>query len=167
MKITTSTGGRGAAQGTMASYLVGGRSAACWRPEHSHFETKIAISGEAAACLSLTRAYPAPGEILRERLNHGRFPSQRERSTNIRGRTRVFLLQRISRCLWAQFEEAEPSHAYPIGPMEPVSPKASESLGSAGLLRSSDHPTGCSHNAHMYYVLLALAPIGKEGAGAD
>lgn len=79
----------------------------------------------------------------------------------------------VAAFLWAQFEEAERITRIRLDLWNRYH-ESFESLEQRGLLRRPIIPQGCSHNAHMYYVLLApsadreevLARLTSEGIGA-
>lgn len=79
----------------------------------------------------------------------------------------------VAAFLWAQFEEAERITRIRLDLWNRYH-ESFESLEQRGLLRRPIIPQGCSHNAHMYYVLPApsadreevLARLTSEGIGA-
>ncbi|BEH76506.1 DegT/DnrJ/EryC1/StrS family aminotransferase [Mycobacterium pseudoshottsii] len=79
----------------------------------------------------------------------------------------------IAAFLWAQFEDAERITRSRLD-LWNYYHAGFESLEQRGLLRRPIIPEGCSHNAHMYYVLLApgtdragvLAALAKEDINA-
>lgn len=67
----------------------------------------------------------------------------------------------VAAFLWAQFEEAERITRIRLDLWNRYH-ESFESLEQRGLLRRPIIPQGCSHNAHMYYVLLAPSADREE-----
>jgi dTDP-4-amino-4,6-dideoxygalactose transaminase len=145
-----------AAQGVMASYkgralgTIGGIGA------FSFHETKNVISGEGGAILVNDPALHIRAEIIREKGT--------DRSRFFRGEVDKYTWQEvgssflpgelIAAFLWAQLEEAQTitNHRREIWDRYHT---ALAPLEQSGRLRRPIVPDECSHNAHMYYVLLA------------
>ncbi len=144
-----------AAQGVMASYkgaLLGGIGDL---GAFSFHETKNVISGEGGALLVNRGEFAAQAEIIREKGT--------DRSRFFRGEVDKYTWQSvgssflpgelIAAFLWAQLEQAERItearrqiwRQYEL---------LTESLEQEGLLRRPRIPSGCEHNAHIFYVLL-------------
>lgn len=112
-----------AAQGAMASYRGRALGSIGDLGALSFHETKNVISGERRRPACQLIRLPAPGRDSQGKGHQSQpLPSQRGRQIYVAGQ-RVFLFaQRISRCLsMGSVRGSRADHAYPIGPMEPVS----------------------------------------------
>lgn len=144
-----------AAQGVMASYKGRPLGSIGELGCYSFHETKNVISGEGGALLVNAPQFLHKAEIIREKGT--------DRTRFFRGEVDKYTWQSIGSSylpseliaafLWAQLEEAESltqkrlnTWAYYHSLIEP--------LEAAGLLRRPVVPSGCDHNAHMYYVLV-------------
>jgi dTDP-4-amino-4,6-dideoxygalactose transaminase len=145
-----------AAQGVMATYKGRALGSIGDIGAYSFHETKNVISGEGGAILVNDAQLAQRAEIIREKGT--------DRSRFFRGEVDKYTWQDIGSSflpgeliaafLWAQLERAEriteqrkalwERYHSLIAPLE-----------SAGLLRRPVLPPECSHNAHMYYVLLS------------
>lgn len=145
-----------AAQGVMATYRGKTLGAIGHLGAYSFHETKNVISGEGGALLVNQDADRLPAEIFREKGT--------DRSRFFRGEIDKYTWQSVGSSflpseltaafLWAQLEQAESltqrrlvlwnQYHDLLAPLE-----------TANLLRRPVVPAECSHNAHMYYVLLA------------
>ena len=144
-----------AAQGVMASYngrpLGGiGHLAAL-----SFHETKNVISGEGGALLINDERFVERAEIIREKgTNRSQFfRGQVDKYTWVDIGSSYLPGEIISAFLWAQMEEADQITQRRLGLWKTYH-RWFEGLESAGMLRRPIIPRGCTHNAHMYYVLL-------------
>lgn len=145
-----------AAQGIMAKYkglslgTIGDIGA------YSFHETKNVISGEGGALLVNNPKYAKQAEIIREKgTDRSQFFRGEVDKYTWQGAGSSFLPgELIAAFLWAQLEEAESithnrleSWQYYHELLEPLEQKE--------VLRRPIIPKECSHNAHMYYVILA------------
>lgn len=149
-----------AAQGVMASYKGRALGSIGNLGAYSFHETKNVISGEGGALLINDSSCELLAEIIREKGT--------DRSRFFRGEVDKYTWQHVGSSylpseltaafLWAQLEEAkqltekrlllwEKYHAL-MAPLE-----------ERGLIRRPIVPPECSHNAHMYYVLLENSEI--------
>ncbi|MCU1762154.1 dTDP-4-amino-4,6-dideoxygalactose transaminase [Pseudomonas sp. 14P_8.1_Bac3] len=145
-----------AAQGIMASYK--GRplgSLGCLGALSFH-ETKNLISGEGGAILVNDPALVKRAEIIREKGT--------DRSSFFRGEVDKYTWQEvgssflpgelIAAFLWAQLEEARCITDQRLACWNYYH-RALEKLEKQGMLRRPIIPDDCTHNAHMYYILLS------------
>lgn len=122
----------------------------------SFHETKNVISGEGGALLINDRGLVERAEIIREKGT--------DRSRFFRGEVDKYTWQDVGSSylpselvaafLWAQLEQAEGITSTRLAIWERYH-QACAPLEEAGLLRRPIVPAHCTHNAHMYYVLLA------------
>ncbi|SHN64846.1 dTDP-4-amino-4,6-dideoxygalactose transaminase [Desulfovibrio litoralis] len=144
-----------AAQGVMSSYKGQALGSIGHLGAYSFHETKNVISGEGGALLVNDSALAMRAEIIREKGT--------DRSRFFRGQVDKYTWQEVGSSflpgevmaafLWAQLEEAERitqrrmqcwNYYHEIfAPLE-----------TEGLLRRPIIPEHCTHNAHMYYILL-------------
>lgn len=144
-----------AAQGVMAQYKGRPLGSLGTLGAYSFHETKNVISGEGGALLVNDASMQLKAEIIREKGT--------DRSRFFRGEVDKYTWQEvgssylpgelIAAFLWAQLEHASQMtlhrldrwHRYHtlIAPLE-----------ERGLLRRPTVPDGCTHNAHLYYVLV-------------
>jgi dTDP-4-amino-4,6-dideoxygalactose transaminase len=164
-----------AAQGAMASYRgrplggIGDLGAL------SFHETKNVISGEGGALLVNSEKLVFQAEILREKgTNRSRFLRKEVDKYTWQDKGSSYLPSELNAAfLWAQLEEAERITRFRLDLWDHYH-ESFEPLEQRGLLRRPIIPEGCSHNAHMYYVLLApgadrakvLAALADEGIDA-
>lgn len=145
-----------AAQGVMASYRGRALGSIGDLGAYSFHETKNVISGEGGALLVNDPAMTIRAEIIREKgTDRGRF---------FRGEVDKYTWQEvgssflpgelIAAFLWAQLEEAQDITVERLAIWARYH-EALEQLEGKGLLRRPIVPAHCTHNAHMYYVLLA------------
>ena len=145
-----------AAQGVMSSYKGRALGSIGHLGAYSFHETKNVISGEGGALLVNDPELVSRAEIVREKGT--------DRSRFFRGEVDKYTWQEvgssflpgelISAFLWAQLEEADritqgrlitwDRYHEGLAPLE-----------ARGLLRRPIVPVECTHNAHMYYILLA------------
>ena len=144
-----------AAQGVMSSYKGRALGSIGHLGAYSFHETKNVISGEGGALLVNDQALVMRAEIIREKGT--------DRSRFFRGQVDKYTWQEvgssflpgevIAAFLWAQLEEAEQiterrmecwnCYHELFAPLE-----------AKGYLRRPVIPANCTHNAHMYYILL-------------
>ena len=146
-----------AAQGVMASYKGSALGRIGDLGCYSFHETKNVISGEGGALLVNDPELAFRAEIIREKGT--------DRSRFFRGEVDKYTWQEvgssflpgelIAAFLWAQLEEADRITQERMASWRRYH-EFLEPLESAGILRRPIVPDGCRHNAHMYYVLLAL-----------
>jgi dTDP-4-amino-4,6-dideoxygalactose transaminase len=153
-----------AAQGVMSSYKGRALGSIGDLGAYSFHETKNVISGEGGALLVNNPELALRAEIIREKGT--------DRSRFFRGEVDKYTWQEmgssflpgelIAAFLWAQLEEADRITVERLAIWnryhELLAP-----LEAQGLLRRPILPEGCSHNAHMYYVLLA-SDINRQRA---
>lgn len=133
------------------------------------------ISGEGGALLVNSEDFLLRAEILREKgTNRSRFLRNEVDKYTWQDKGSSYLpSELVAAFLWAQFEEAERITRIRLDLWNRYH-ESFESLEQRGLLRRPIIPQGCSHNAHMYYVLLApsadreevLARLTSKGIGA-
>lgn len=145
-----------AAQGVMASYKGRALGSMGTLGCYSFHETKNVISGEGGALLVNDPALVARAEIIREKgTDRSRFRRGEVDKYTWQDIGSSFLPgELIAAFLWAQLEDAAPITASRLAVWEQYHALL-ESLEQQGLLRRPIIPTGCQHNAHMYYVVLA------------
>lgn len=144
-----------AAQGLMSSYKgrpVGsiGDMAAL-----SFHETKNIISGEGGALLINKSQLAERAEIVREKGTNRTqfFRGQLDKYTWVDLGSSYLPSELVSAFLWAQMEEAEPITQRRIAIWNRYH-EAFEALERRGNVRRPIVPADCSHNGHMYYLLL-------------
>jgi dTDP-4-amino-4,6-dideoxygalactose transaminase len=164
-----------AAQGAMASYRgrplgnIGDLGAL------SFHETKNLISGEGGALLVNSEKFVRRAEILREKgTDRSSFLRNEVDKYTWQDKGSSYLPGELTAAfLWAQFEEAGRITRSRLDLWNHYH-ESFEPLERRGILRRPIIPEGCSHNAHMYYVLLApgadraavLAALENEGIQA-
>lgn len=161
-----------AAQGVMSSYKGKALGSIGDLGAYSFHETKNVISGEGGALLVNNPEFASRAEIIREKgTDRGQF---------FRGEVDKYTWQEmgssflpgelIAAFLWAQLEEADRITRERLTSWQCYH-NLFEPLEAAGILRRPTLPENCSHNAHMYYVLLApeinrqkvLAELKRQG----
>lgn len=145
-----------AAQGVMARYKDRALGSIGDLGAYSFHETKNVMSGEGGALLVNDPALAARAEIIREKGT--------DRSRFFRGEVDKYTWQEVGSSflpgelvaafLWAQLEEAERITEDRLASWRRYHALL-EPLEKAGVLRRPIVPAECTHNAHMYYVLLA------------
>ncbi len=145
-----------AAQGVMASYKGRALGSIGDLGTYSFHETKNVISGEGGALLINDPAMSLRAEIIREKGT--------DRSRFFRGEVDKYTWQEVGSSylpgeltaafLWAQLEEAESITQNRLNSWNRYH-QALEGLELTGAIRRPIIPANCTHNAHMYYVLLA------------
>lgn len=123
---------------------------------YSFHETKNVISGEGGALIVNDSRYVERAEIIREKGT--------DRSRFFRGQVDKYTWQEvgssflpgelIAAFLWAQLEQERSITATRLVAWQHYH-EALAGMESQGLLRRPIIPADCTHNAHMYYVLLA------------
>ena len=144
-----------AAQGVMSSYKgrplgsIGDMAAV------SFHETKNLISGEGGALLVNNERFVERAEIIREKgTNRGQFfRGQVDKYTWVDIGSSYLPGEIIAAFLWAQMEEVEPITRRRLAMWNTYHQWFAEPERS-GKLRRPVIPGHCTHNAHMYYVLL-------------
>lgn len=164
-----------AAQGAMAYYKGRALGAIGDLGTLSFHETKNVISGEGGALLIADPALAQRAEIIREKgTDRSRFERGEVDKYTWQSIGSSFLPgELIAAFLWAQLEEAQRITDDRLAIWDRYH-KALEPLEKKGLLRRPLMPEECSHNAHMYYVLLApgiergpvLRQLKEAGVGA-
>ena len=144
-----------AAQGVMSTYKGKALGSIGHLGAFSFHETKNVISGEGGALLVNTPELTLRAEIIREKGT--------DRSRFFRGEIDKYTWQEvgssylpgelIAAFLWAQLEEAQSITNERISSWNYYN-SALESFEKQGLLRRPIIPEHCTHNAHMYYILL-------------
>jgi dTDP-4-amino-4,6-dideoxygalactose transaminase len=122
----------------------------------SFHETKNIISGEGGALLINDPALAERAEIIREKgTNRSRFfRGQVDKYTWVDLGSSFLPSELIGAFLWAQMEEAQSITQRRLDLWDAYH-QAFYGLERSGKLRRPVIPSGCTHNAHMYYVLLA------------
>lgn len=144
-----------AAQGMMSTYRGRPLGSIGHLGAYSFHETKNVISGEGGCLLVNRQEFTSRAEIIREKGT--------DRSRFFRGEVDKYTWQEvgssflpgelIAAFLWAQLEEAESITATRLAAWAYYHEKLAP-LEAAGLLRRPIVPKDCSHNAHMYYILV-------------
>lgn len=144
-----------AAQGVMATYKGRALGSIGDLGAYSFHETKNVISGEGGALLVNDPELALRAEIIREKGT--------DRSRYFRGEVDKYTWQEVGSSflpgemtaafLWAQLEEAASLTARRLA-LWSIYHEQLVALERAGSLRRPVVPAECSHNAHMYYVLL-------------
>ncbi|EJL03562.1 MULTISPECIES: dTDP-4-amino-4,6-dideoxygalactose transaminase [Pseudomonas] len=145
-----------AAQGVMASYKGRALGSIGDLGAYSFHETKNVISGEGGALLVNDPAMSLRAEIIREKGT--------DRSRFFRGEVDKYTWQEVGSSylpgeltaafLWAQLEEAQSITQNRLNSWSRYH-QALKELELKGAVRRPIIPENCTHNAHMYYVLLA------------
>lgn len=122
----------------------------------SFHETKNVISGEGGALQVNNAEFICQAEIIREKgTDRSRFFRGEVDKYTWQGAGSSFLPgELIAAFLWAQLQEAESINARRHA-VWTCYHDLLEPLERQGLLRRPIIPEGCSHNAHMYYILVA------------
>lgn len=145
-----------AAQGMMASYKGRPLGSLGSMGTISFHETKNVISGEGGALLIRDPGCNQRAEIIREKgTNRSRFlRGEVDKYTWCDFGSSFLPGEIIAAFLWAQLQEAETITRTRLDAWE-IYHRGLAKLESTGLLRRPVIPADCSHNAHMYFVLLA------------
>ncbi len=144
-----------AAQAMMASYKGRPLGSIGDLGTLSFHETKNIISGEGGALLVNAERFAEQAEIIREKgTNRSQFfRGQVDKYTWVDLGSSYLPGEIIAAFLWAQMEEAERITRQRLTLWETYHQWFAEAEGS-GKLRRPVIPRHCSHNAHMYYLLL-------------
>ena len=147
-----------AAQGVMSTYKGRALGSIGHLGAYSFHETKNVISGEGGALLVNDPALAMQAEIIREKGT--------DRSRFFRGQVDKYTWQEVGSSflpgevtaafLWAQLEEAERITQMRMECWNRYH-EMFAALEVEGLLRRPVIPEHCTHNAHMYYILLEAA----------
>ncbi len=144
-----------AAQGVMSSYKGRPLGSIGDMAAISFHETKNLISGEGGALLVNNERFVERAEIIREKgTNRGQFfRGQVDKYTWVDIGSSYLPGEIIAAFLWAQMEEVEPITRRRLAMWNTYHQWFAEPER-AGKLRRPVIPGHCTHNAHMYYVLL-------------
>lgn len=144
-----------AAQGVLASYKGRSLGSIGHLGCYSFHETKNIISGEGGALLINDSALAERAEIVREKgTNRSKFfRGQVDKYTWVDIGSSYLPGEIIAAFLWAQMQEAEAITTQRLAIWTRYH-AAIEALEQSRRLRRPITPTGCEHNAHMYYLLL-------------
>ena len=144
-----------AAQGVMASYHGQPLGSIGHMAAFSFHETKNIISGEGGALLINDPQFVDRAEIIREKgTNRSQFfRGQVDKYTWTDFGSSFLPGELISAFLWAQMEEAEIITRRRLHIWNTYH-RLLERAEEAGKIRRPQVPHGCTHNAHMYYLLL-------------
>lgn len=144
-----------AAQGVMADYKGRPLGGAGHMAALSFHETKNIISGEGGALLLNDARFVERAEIIREKgTNRSQFfRGQVDKYTWTDFGSSYLPGELISAFLWAQMEEADAITRRRLA-IWATYHEAFEPMEQRGLVRRPVIPANCSHNAHMYYLLL-------------
>jgi dTDP-4-amino-4,6-dideoxygalactose transaminase len=156
-----------AAQGAMASYRGRALGGIGDLGALSFHETKNVIAGEGGALLVNSEKFMFRAEILRDKgTNRSRFLRREVDKYTWQDQGSSYLpSELIAAFLWAQFEEAERITRFRLNLWNHYH-ESFESLERRELLRRPIIPEACSHNAHLYYVLLPPGADRAEVLGA-
>ena len=144
-----------AAQGLMATYKGRPLGSIGHLSALSFHETKNVISGEGGALLVNDPKFADRAEIIREKgTNRSQFfRGQVDKYTWVDVGSSYLPGEIIAAFLWAQMEEADEITRRRIAMWNTYHQWLAESE-KAGRLRRPVTPAHCTHNAHMYYILL-------------
>jgi dTDP-4-amino-4,6-dideoxygalactose transaminase len=144
-----------AAQGMMAAYRGRPLGGIGHMGALSFHETKNVISGEGGALLVNDARFVERAEIVREKgTNRSQFfRGQVDKYTWVDIGSSYLPGEIIAAFLWAQMEQAREITERRLALWRRYH-DAFAPLEAAGLVRRPVVPEGCSHNAHMYYLLL-------------
>lgn len=144
-----------AAQGIMSTYNDKPLGSIGHLGAYSFHETKNIISGEGGALLINDERFAGRAEIIREKgTNRSQFfRGKVDKYTWVDVGSSYLPGEVIAAFLWAQMEEAQSITKRRLEVWDSYH-MAMAPLEHDGWLRRPVTPLGCSHNAHMYYVLL-------------
>ena len=144
-----------AAQGVMSSYKGKALGAIGHMGAYSFHETKNVISGEGGALLVNDAQFANRAEIIREKGTNRSlfFRGQVDKYTWVDIGSSYLPSEIIAAFLWAQLEDAKLITASRLAIWGKYH-GALATLEAAGKLVRPTVPADCTHNAHMYYVLL-------------
>jgi dTDP-4-amino-4,6-dideoxygalactose transaminase len=144
-----------AAQGVIASYKGRALGSMGHRGALSFHETKSIMSGEGGALLVNDAAFVTRAELVREKgTNRSQFfRGEVDKYTWVDIGSSYLPGEIIAAFLWAQMQEAERITRRRLALWQRYH-EAFADLEAAGKLRRPVIPPHCTHNAHMYYLLL-------------
>jgi dTDP-4-amino-4,6-dideoxygalactose transaminase len=144
-----------AAQGIMSTYQGRPLGSIGHLAALSFHETKNIISGEGGALLVNDPRFAEQAEIIREKgTNRSQFfRGQVDKYTWVDFGSSYLPSELIAAFLWAQIEEADAITQRRLDIWD-VYHDNFEVLEKQGKIRRPIIPSGCAHNAHMYYLLL-------------
>lgn len=144
-----------AAQGVMSSYKGRPLGAIGHMGAYSFHETKNVISGEGGALLVNDARFTERAEIIREKGTNRSlfFRGQVDKYTWVEIGSSYLPSEIIAAFLWAQLEDAQSITAKRMAIWQKYHAEL-EKLEILGKLRRPTVPADCTHNAHMYYLLL-------------
>lgn len=144
-----------AAQGITATYKGRPLGSIGHLAALSFHETKNIIAGEGGALLINDVRHTARAEIIREKgTNRSQFfRGQVDKYTWVEAGSSYLPGEIISAFLWAQMEEAHDINRRRLAIWQTYQ-RAFTELDAAGHIRRPIVPAHCTHNAHMYYLLL-------------
>jgi dTDP-4-amino-4,6-dideoxygalactose transaminase len=145
-----------AAQGVMATYKGRPLGSIGDLGCYSFHETKNIIAGEGGALLVNNPTFAERAEIIREKGTNRSmfFRGQVDKYTWVDIGSSYLPGELIAAFLWAQMEEAEAITAKRLEIWDDYH-KAFHKLEAEGRIRRPMIPSDCTHNAHMYYLLLS------------
>jgi dTDP-4-amino-4,6-dideoxygalactose transaminase len=144
-----------AAQGIMSSYRGRPLGSIGHLAALSFHETKNIISGEGGALLVNDERFVERAEMVREKgTNRSQFfRGQVDKYTWVDIGSSYLPGEIVAAFLWAQMEEADAINARRLDIWRTYHHGLADAEA-LGKLRRPTVPAGCTHNAHMYYVLL-------------
>ncbi|HEU4854211.1 MAG TPA: dTDP-4-amino-4,6-dideoxygalactose transaminase [Nitrosospira sp.] len=144
-----------AAQGIMSSYKGRPLGSIGHLAALSFHETKNIISGEGGALLVNDPCFSEKAEIIREKGTNRSlfFRGQVDKYTWVDFGSSYLPSELIAAFLWAQMEEADAITRRRLDIWDAYH-GSFEDLETQGLVRRPIIPSGCAHNAHMYYLVL-------------
>jgi dTDP-4-amino-4,6-dideoxygalactose transaminase len=164
-----------AAQGVMASYKGRPLGSIGHMAAFSFHETKNIISGEGGALLINDARFVERAEIIREKgTNRNQFfRGQVDKYTWTDFGSSYLPGELISAFLWAQMEEADATTRRRLDIWDAYH-MAFEPIEKQGRVRRPIVPSSCTHNAHMYYLLMPdlahrtrfISQLKENGIGA-
>ncbi len=133
----------------------------------SFHETKNVISGEGGALLVNAPGLMARAEIIREKGTNRSafFRGQVDKYTWVDLGSSYLPGELVAAFLWAQLEQGEPITRRRLDLWNHYH-AALEPLEQEGFIRRPIVPPACTHNAHMYYVLLPSLELRQAVIGA-
>ncbi|MEO8992702.1 MAG: dTDP-4-amino-4,6-dideoxygalactose transaminase [Nitrosospira sp.] len=144
-----------AAQGIMSTYKGRPLGSIGHLGALSFHETKNIISGEGGALLVNDPCYAEKAEIIREKGTNRSlfFRGQVDKYTWVDFGSSYLPSELIAAFLWAQMEDADTITRRRLNIWD-VYHENMEAMEQRGKIRRPIVPPGCTHNAHMYYLLL-------------
>lgn len=164
-----------AAQGIMSSYKGRPLGSIGHLAALSFHETKNIISGEGGALLVNDPRFAEQAEIIREKGTNRSlfFRGQVDKYTWVDFGSSYLPSELVAAFLWAQMEEADAITRRRLNIWDSYQ-QSFEDLEQQGKVRRPAVPSDCSHNAHMFYLLLPdlerrtdfIAALMQKGIGA-